>query len=87
MQLGGLKETPVLHMDSLILALLGKSLIFVFLKIWNSFYSKTHRKAAASEGWLQKAAEEADLIVDGDDDSDEEFYQVFATLKIPDGSK
>ena len=34
------------------------------------------RKAAASEGWLQKAAEEADLIVDGEDDSDEEFYQV-----------
>ena len=39
--------------------------------------SKPHRKAAASEGWLQKAAEEADLIVDGEDDSDEEFYQVF----------
>jgi len=34
-----------------------------------------NRKAAASEGWLQKAAEEADLIVDGEDDSDEEFYQ------------
>ena len=38
--------------------------------------SELHRKAAASEGWLQKAAEEADLIVDGEDDSDEEFYQV-----------
>ena len=52
--------------------------------------SKPHRKAAATEGWLQKAAEEADLIVDGDDDSDEEFYQVFATLgkvSSPDGSK
>ena len=41
---------------------------------------KPCRKAAASEGWLQKAAEEADLIVDGDDDSDEEFYQVCAPL-------
>ena len=41
---------------------------------------KPFRKAAASEGWLQKAAEEADLIVDGEDDSDEEFYQVFAPL-------
>ena len=39
-------------------------------------WSKVSRKAAASEGWLQKAAEEADLIVDGEDDSDEEFYQV-----------
>jgi len=39
------------------------------------------RKAAASEGWLQKAAEEADLIVDGEDDSDEEFYQGLQTGK------
>ena len=53
---------------------------FKFLKTLNSIESKPHRKAAASEGWLQKAAEEADLIVDGEDDSDEEFYQVFATL-------
>jgi len=40
-----------------------------------------NRKAAASEGWLQKAAEEADLIVDGEDDSDEEFYQGLQTGK------
>ena len=49
----------------------------MYLKTLDLMEPKPHRKAAASEGWLQKAAEEADLIVDGEDDSDEEFYQVF----------
>ena len=53
----------------------------MYLKTLDLMEPKPHRKAAASEGWLQKAAEEADLIVDGEDDSDEEFYQVFATLQ------
>ena len=34
----------------------------------NQGWLKVSRKAAASEGWLQKAAEEADLIVDEEDE-------------------
>ena len=44
------------------------------------------RKAAVSENWRSRAAEEAELVLSDAEDSEEEFYQVHLTAEMAHGN-